>query len=94
MSRAIGPQSALAIRGRAVSRAARAAATEGKAFSADLAPSDARTDVLRAILSNGCVDAEGHRTSAIAIPSYIHQARRGLRNVIEDAVQGKKLFKS
>ena len=43
---------------------------------------------MRAILSNGHVDAEGHRTSAIAIPSYIHQARRGLRNEIEDAIKG------
>ena len=88
LSRAIGPESALAIRGKAVTRAVRVAAAEGKAFSADLAPSDARTDVLRAILSNGCVDAEGHRTSAIAIPSYIHEARRRLRNEIWDAVKG------
>ena len=88
LQRAIGPESALAIRSKAVTRAARAATAEGEAFSADLAPSDARTDVLRAILSNGHVDAEGHRTSAIAIPSYIHQARRRLRNETEDAVKG------
>ena len=86
LRRAIGPQSALAIRGRTVSRAARAAAAEGEAFSADLAPSDARTDVLRAILSNGHVDAEGQRASAIAIPSYIHQARRDFRLEIEEAI--------